>query len=93
MKDESVETELKLQLIDELADVLHVHQQKGAAVAKAAFRWVVDTYPQQYQDARILLAIAAVETLIKSPDETNILDSAELLGEIEVAIAGAEVTV
>jgi hypothetical protein len=89
MKDESLEIELKLQLIDELADVLNVHQEEGAAVAKAVFRRVVDTYPQQYQDARVLLAIAAIEAFIKSPGETNILDVAEFLGEMEVAIAGA----
>jgi hypothetical protein len=93
MKEDSLEIELKLQLIDELADVLHVHQQEGAATAKAAFRRVVDTYPEQYQDARVLLAIAAIETFIKNPAETNILDIAEFLGETEVAIAGTEVAV
>ena len=90
MTTNSQEIELKLQLCDELTDVLQIHQEQGPILARAELRRLIDNYPPLYQDARILLIICAIERLIEGSAGIDSLEIAEWIGNAEVAIAGKE---
>ena len=92
MMNDSLETHLKLQLCDELADVLHIYMQNGRSPARSALQQVLDSYAMVHQDARILLTVGVIERFIEDSAGMDILEVADLLGHAEVAIADVDAT-
>jgi len=87
MKSKPLGTNLKLQVIDELADVLNTFQHDGRPSAQTALRRISDAYPQIHQYARVMWAFSAVKAFIDDPARTDVLEVADLLGHADIAIA------